>query len=54
MGIPDGTPLRFVTTFKHEDERSLLGRSRCTELSRLWLQMPNMGCHLLVHVRWAA
>jgi hypothetical protein len=21
MGIPDGTPLRFVTTFKHEDER---------------------------------
>jgi hypothetical protein len=33
MGIPDGTPLRFVTTFKHEDERSLLGRCRRTALS---------------------
>lgn len=47
MGIPDCTPLRFVTTFKHEDERSLLARavvswccvtapSRCGCRCRTW------------------
>ncbi len=43
MGIPDGTPLRFVTTFKHEDERSSLGRSRRTALSRCGCRCRTWG-----------
>ncbi len=51
MGIPDGTPLRFVTTFKHEDERSLCcsaavschGALHCTALSRCGCRCRTWG-----------
>lgn len=43
MGIPESTPLRFVTTFKHEDERQpsisltqLLCSSRACFRCRTW------------------